>query len=225
MRRIFSTFIIILIIALLLIGLIYSIEKPSKITTITSYILTTYTSVYTEKLFITTTFTLTTTSQIPSTIITETITISTTYKPYITAYFSPKGGCEKAILEWINRANKSIHIMIYSFTLDSISDALISAYKKGIEVLIIFEKEQISKYSEDIKLKNAGIIVRYDNNPALMHNKVMIIDSKVVLTGSFNWSAQAEDKNNENLLIIIDNEIAELYEKEFQEIWNESTFY
>ncbi|MEM2929060.1 MAG: phospholipase D family protein [Nitrososphaerota archaeon] len=219
-----STFVIILIIALLLaIGLIYFIEKPPKITTITSYVPTTYTSTYTEKLFITTTFTLITTYQIPSTIITETITISTTYKPYMTAYFSPKGGCEKAIIEWINKANKSIHIMIYSFTLDSISDALILAYKKGIEVLIIFEKEQISTYSEDIKLKNAGINVKYDSNPASMHNKVMVIDSKVVLTGSFNWSSQAENKNNENLLIIIDNEIAELYEKEFQKIWNEST--
>ena len=219
-----STFVIILIIALLLaIGLIYFIEKPLKITTITSYIPTTYTTVYTEKIFITTIFTSTTTYQIPSTIITETITTTSTYKPYMTAYFSPKGGCEEAIIEWINKANKSIHIMIYSFTLDSISDVLISVYKKGIEVLIIFEKEQISKYSEDIKLKNSGINVKYDNNPALMHNKVMIIDSKVVLTGSFNWSSQAEDKNNENLLIIIDNEIAELYEKEFQKIWNEST--
>jgi phosphatidylserine/phosphatidylglycerophosphate/cardiolipin synthase-like enzyme len=141
----------------------------------------------------------------------------------MTAYFSPKGGCEEAIIEWINKANKSIHIMIYSFTLDSIGNALITAYKKGIEVLIVFEREQISKYSEDIKLKNAGINVKYDNNPALMHNKVMIIDNKVVLTGSFNWSSQAEDKNNENLLIIIDNELAELYEKEFQKIWSEAT--
>jgi len=201
-----TAFIIVLIIALLLvIGLTYFIEKTSKITTITSYISTTHTNVYTEKLFITTTYTL-----------------ATTYKPYMTAYFSPKGGCEEAIIEWINKANKSIHIMIYSFTLDSIGDALITVYKKGIEVLIIFEKEQISKYSEDIKLKNSGINVKYDNNPALMHNKVMIIDNKVVLTGSFNWSSQAEDKNNENLLIIMDNELAELYEKEFQKIWSET---
>jgi len=204
-KRIVSLLYLIGAFSLLVIGLTYFIEKPSKITTITSYISTTYTNVYTEKIFITTTYTLT-----------------TTYKPYMTAYFSPKGGCERAIIEWINRANKSIHIMIYSFTLDSIGDALITAYKKGIEVLIIFEREQISKYSEDIKLKNSGINVKYDNNPALMHNKVMIIDNKVVLTGSFNWSYQAEDKNNENLLIIMDNELAELYEKEFQKIWSET---
>ncbi len=219
--KILSKFIIVLIIALLLIGSIYFIEKISKIATITSYISITYTTIYTESFLITTTYT--TTHQMPSTTITETIIVSTTYKPYITAYFSPKGGCEKAIIEWINRANKSIHIMMYSFTLDSISDALILAHSKGIEILIIFEREQISKYSEDIKLENAGIDVRYDNNPALMHNKVMIIDNKVVLTGSFNWSSQAEERNNENLLIIIDKELAELYEKEFQKIWSEST--
>jgi phosphatidylserine/phosphatidylglycerophosphate/cardiolipin synthase-like enzyme len=208
--KILSKFIIVLIITLLLIGSVYFIEKISKTAIITSYIPITYTTtVYT------------TIHQISSITITETIIISATYKPYITAYFSPKGGCEKAIIEWINRANKSIHIMMYSFTLDSISDALILAHSKGIEILIIFEREQISKYSEDIKLKNAGINIRYDNNPALMHNKVMIIDNKVVLTGSFNWSSQAEEENNENLLIIIDNELAELYEKEFQKIWNE----
>ena len=56
-------------------------------------------------------------------------------------YFSPNGGCEKKLIYWFNKANFSIHIMIYSFTLDNISEALIAAHKRGIEVKVVFEKE------------------------------------------------------------------------------------
>lgn len=137
-------------------------------------------------------------------------------------YFSPRGGCENAIIEWISRANRSIHILIYSFTLDSISDAIISAYKRGIDVKIVFEQEQITQYSEYWKLKEAGVPVRNDTNPYSMHNKVMIVDEEIVITGSYNWSSSAENRNNENMIIIRSREIAEIYEREFEKIWEKS---
>ena len=137
-------------------------------------------------------------------------------------YFSPKGGCEEALLYWIGRANSSIHIMIYSFTLDSLGEALISAHSRGVEVKVIMEEGQVSRYSEYEKLKKAGISVRLDGNPALMHNKVAIIDGLILITGSYNWSKSAETRNNENLIIIMDEEIAKLYEEEFAKLWRQS---
>ena len=137
-------------------------------------------------------------------------------------YFSPRGGCEAQIIRWINRANISIHVLIYSFTLDSISNALINAYNRGVDVKIVFERDQVTKYSEYQKLKAAGVPVRNDTNPGLMHNKVMIIDGKIVLTGSFNWSVSAEKKNNENLIVIRSLYVARVYEEEFDKIWNNS---
>ena len=137
-------------------------------------------------------------------------------------YFSPKGGCEAQIIWWINRANISIHVLIYSFTLDSISNALINAYNRGVDVKIVFERDQVTKYSEYQKLKAAGVPVRNDTNPGLMHNKVMIIDGKIVLTGSFNWSVSAERRNNENLIVIRSIYVARVYEEEFDKIWNNS---
>lgn len=137
-------------------------------------------------------------------------------------YFSPKGGCEQQVIYWISRANSSIHILIYSFTSDSIGDALIEAHNRGIEIKIVFEKSQVSKYSEYFKLKAAGIEVRNDTNPKLMHHKVMIIDQIIILTGSYNWSYSAENKNNENLIIIKSKQIALIYEEEFQKIWSQS---
>lgn len=138
-------------------------------------------------------------------------------------YFSPNGGCEEKLIYWINKANRSIHIMIYSFTLDSIGEALINAYNKGVEVKIVMEKEQLTAYSEYYKLKKAGVEVKLDSNPALMHNKVAIIDGEIVITGSYNWTQNAETKNNENLLIIKNKGLAEVYELEFQKIWCQST--
>lgn len=134
-------------------------------------------------------------------------------------YFSPNGECESKVIEWIGRANSSIHILIYSFTLDTVSDALITTYNEGIEIKIVFEKSQITQYSEYYTLKTAGLSVRNDTNSKLMHHKVMIVDETIVLTGSFNWSKSGQENNDENLIIIKSTTIASLYEDEFQEIW------
>jgi hypothetical protein len=136
--------------------------------------------------------------------------------------FSPNGGCEDQVLYWIGRANVSIHVLIYSFTLDSIGDALVTAHNRGIEVQVVFEKGQISQYSEYQRLKDAGIAVRNDTNSHYMHDKIMIVDGIIVLTGSYNYSENAESYNNENLIVISSTFIAEAYEEEFAEIWNES---
>jgi len=136
-------------------------------------------------------------------------------------YFSPNGGCEETVLYWISRANSSIHVLIYSFTLDSIGDALVEAYGRGLEVKVVFEKSQISQYSEYRKLHDAGLEVRNDTNSDFMHNKVMIVDGTVVLTGSFNWSSSAENNNDENL-VVIKNNVANSFEARFQTIWDES---
>ncbi len=135
-------------------------------------------------------------------------------------YFSPKGGCEDQVLYWLGRANVSVHALIYSFTLDSIGDALIAAHNREVEVKILFEKSQISQYSEYKRLKASGVPVRNDTNSDLMHDKVLIVDGTIVLMGSFNWSNSAEEDNNENLIVINSTHIATVYEQEFQKIWN-----
>lgn len=166
--------------------------------------------------------TFTTTITIPSPVtITTTKTISQT-EPSIEilgTYFSPKGGCAEQIIYWINSANSSIHVLIYSFTLSNIADALIDAKNRGIDVKVVFEKGQISQYSQYFRLANAGISVRNDTNPDYMHNKVAIIDGIIVLTGSYNWSSSAENSNNENLIIIKSVDVAREYENVFIRIW------
>ena len=87
---------------------------------------------------------------------------------------------------WIDRANKTIYVAIYSFTHDEIGDALARARERGIDTKVIFEEEQISKYSEYWKIKISGVQVANNTNPYYMHNKFAVIDEYIVLTGSFN---------------------------------------
>ena len=144
------------------------------------------------------------------------------YTRILGVYFSPDGECEAKVIEWMRKANHTLHILIYSFTLDSLSDALVDAQNRGIEVKVVFEKSQISQYSEYWKLRNGGVPVRNDTNSKSMHHKVMIVDDAIVLTGSFNWSQNGQENNNENLVIIDDENVASSYSEEFQNIWDAS---
>ncbi len=135
-------------------------------------------------------------------------------------YFSPMDGCEDRILHWIGNANASIHILVYSFTLDSIGNALVEAHDRGVEVKAVFEERQLNTISEHEKLTKAGIAVRVDTNSRYMHDKVMIIDEVIVITGSYDWTETAETHNDENLIVISSAQIASAYEEEFSRIWD-----
>ncbi|MFN4191118.1 MAG: phospholipase D-like domain-containing protein, partial [Pseudothermotoga sp.] len=108
-------------------------------------------------------------------------------------HFSPSGGCTQAIIKQIDRAQREIKIMIYSFTSQSIATALLQAFNRGIHVeIIIDEGNDKSRYSQTPFLRQNGIMVYVDGKEAIHHNKVIIIDQRIVITGSFNFSKAAE---------------------------------
>jgi hypothetical protein len=133
--------------------------------------------------------------------------------------FSRVSECSSIIINLINRANRTVHVMVYSFTYDPLADALIMAHGRNVSVVVIIERQQANVTgSVYYKLLNAGVDVRLDSNPYLMHHKVAIIDGWIVITGSYNWSQSAEERNDENIVVIYDEAIAERYEQEFQRI-------
>ena len=130
----------------------------------------------------------------------------------ISVHFSPYGGCTEAIVHELNNAKSSILMQAYSFTSAPIAKALLAAYKKGIKVEVILDKSQLTeKYSSVTFLYNSGIPTRIDAVHAIAHNKVMIVDGETVITGSFNFTRAAEEKNAENLLVIGDRDLATKY--------------
>jgi len=127
-------------------------------------------------------------------------------------YFSPDGGAAAAIVAELDKATNSILVQAYSFTSAPIAAALVEAHKRGVKITVILDKGQkTAKYSSADFVSRAGITTLIDGKHAIAHNKVMIIDGRTVITGSFNFTKAAEEKNAENLLIICDRELADKY--------------
>jgi phosphatidylserine/phosphatidylglycerophosphate/cardiolipin synthase-like enzyme len=134
------------------------------------------------------------------------------YHPAVDVYFSPHGGCTEAILDEINGAQHCILVQAYSFTSDAIGAALVQCHARGVRVEVIMDRSQSSaRGSELTKLKAAHIPVYIDRVHKIAHNKILIIDWETVITGSFNFTANAEDDNTENLLVLHDKAPAERY--------------
>ncbi|OPY86545.1 MAG: Phospholipase D precursor [Smithella sp. PtaU1.Bin162] len=135
----------------------------------------------------------------------------------IDIHFSPRGGCEKAIINGINNAKNEIRVQAYSFTSAPIAKALLDAHKRGVNTKIILDKSQKKQsYSSYFFFKNQGVPVYIDSAHAIAHNKIIIIDRRIVITGSFNFTRAAEENNAENLLIITSPELAEKYLQNWQ---------
>jgi phosphatidylserine/phosphatidylglycerophosphate/cardiolipin synthase-like enzyme len=137
----------------------------------------------------------------------------------IRVYFSPHGGCTDAIVSEINQAKSEIFLQAYAFTSKPIVQALLRAQKRGVKISAVLDKSNRSqKYSAATFLKNMGIPVFIDDQHAIAHNKIIIIDNRVVITGSFNFSQAAETKNAENLLILDDlPDLTRAYRENFQQ--------
>jgi phosphatidylserine/phosphatidylglycerophosphate/cardiolipin synthase-like enzyme len=138
--------------------------------------------------------------------------------PQVTPYFSPKGGCQAAVVGELKKARREILVLAYSFTADPITYALVDAKKRGVHVDIVLDKSnEVERYSDLRIFLDQGLAPTVDHNHAIAHNKVMIIDGKTLVTGSYNFTKQAEDENAENLLIIKGHpELVKVYRQNFQ---------
>lgn len=138
-------------------------------------------------------------------------------------YFCPEDGCEGKTILAIKNASSSIYFMTFSFTSDPIGEEIIMKHEKGIEVKGMFDASQVAankKYSEFFKMNSSKLDVKIEKSKGKLHHKVFIIDNKTVVTGSYNPSASGNERNEENVLIIHDNRIAEEYLQEFERIWS-----
>ncbi|MBX0329447.1 FAM83 family protein [Oscillochloris sp. ZM17-4] len=138
-------------------------------------------------------------------------------------YFSPKDKPRPQIVEEISRARQSVDFLAFSYTSDDIGDAMIARQRAGVPVRGVFEKRNAQGIgSEFERLTKGKVDVLVDGNCYTMHHKVIIIDGRVVITGSYNFTGRAEDVNDENLIIIDDPAIAQLYEQEFERVYRQA---
>lgn len=161
-----------------------------------------------------------------SPIVGSAVTVTMTVEaPVVVEYcFTPIEACADLVTKWIGRANSSVHVLMYAFTLDTVAEALVAAKNRGVDVKIVMESHNaFSSGSEYEHLRQAGVDVRLDSNSAEMHHKVAIIDGHIVLTGSFNWTMRANTENDENLIVIDDVVLATVFEEQFQRVYSQAT--
>ena len=134
-------------------------------------------------------------------------------------YFCPEDSCKSRIKAVLEKAEKCIYFMTFTFTDDEIGDVLIDK-SKDIVVKGIMEKNNRNEWSEYWRFKSNGMDVKLDENRYNLHHKVFIVDNKIVITGSFNPTRSGNEMNDENILILHDEDVAKEYSKEFDKLWN-----
>src|SRR5437868_4692687 len=145
---------------------------------------------------------------------------------HIEAYFAPGTSCTDVIVREIAKAKTSVHVQAYSFTSAVIAKALTDADERGVKVVAILDASNRTKnYSAADFLIHEGIDTYIDSQHAIAHNKIIIIDGTTVLTGSFNFTKAADEKNAENLLVIRDPDVAAKYEQNWQLHFSHSEYH
>src|SRR6266545_297052 len=139
----------------------------------------------------------------------------------VDTYFSPDDGVLSALVPLLNSAQESIYFLAFSFTSNELGDIVREKAKAGLTVEGVMESQQVASNqgTEYDPFKQAGMMVRKDGNEGLMHHKVFVIDGKIVAFGSYNFSKSAEENNDENLIIVYDEAIAQQFIQEFTRVW------
>lgn len=138
-------------------------------------------------------------------------------------YFTPPAGAASGLIKQIDGAKKSIKVMAYGFTATNLAEALVRAKRRGVDVGLIQDEKSAQNNRETLPiLLAAAIDVRSDGKHAIQHNKVMLIDDDIVITGSYNFTNSAEKRNAENIMIVRSSYAAKRYADNWKTHWDHS---
>ena len=138
-------------------------------------------------------------------------------------YFTPPADVAAAVIDVINQSQSEVLVQAYGFTHNGIAQALVKAQERGVRVRVLLDQKSETTNRYVVELFNANNIrMRFDGNHAIAHNKVMIVDDNIVITGSFNFTNSAQTRNAENLLVLRSADLAQNYKANWQEHWNHS---
>lgn len=152
----------------------------------------------------------------------------------IEVYFTPSYAAEGAIEDLIDNADKTIDIAMYTFTSRYLAQHLVDAKKRGVKIRVVLDRgsndPKENRYTKYPYLKKNGINIRFAaahtykrwKRSGIMHNKFAVFDNKILETGSLNWTASAFMVNDENVLVIRRQDMANVYEEKFEELWKKA---
>ena len=134
--------------------------------------------------------------------------------------FEPRDDCGGRLAELIDAAGRSVRVCVFTVTDDRVSRRLLRAHERGVQVRLISDDDKSHDPGSDVeRLARAGVAVRLDQLPDHMHHKFAVFDDQVAVTGSYNWTRGAAERNHENLLITDDPRLVVPYVDEFERLW------
>ncbi len=138
------------------------------------------------------------------------------------AFFSPGDACRNTIIQRIDGAIKQLQICVFTISDDSITESLLAAHRRKIQIEVITDNDKSLDQGSDIEqLARAGIPVKMDITSNHMHHKFMIADQHTLITGSYNWTLSAAKYNHENILLTREANVIKSFSNEFDKLWNE----
>jgi phosphatidylserine/phosphatidylglycerophosphate/cardiolipin synthase-like enzyme len=141
----------------------------------------------------------------------------------IQVLFSAEDHVVSNLIALVNDAKVSVRFLAFSFTDYPLAQAMIDRAKVGVDIKGVYETFGSTSTGSELKtFWCAGVPVRQDGNGSFLHDKIIVIDNSIVVTGSLNYSSNADESNEENVVIVDNAEIAALYLREFDKLWNQA---
>ncbi len=138
------------------------------------------------------------------------------------AHFSPGDACRTRIASLLDGARKKADICVFTITDDRISERVLAAHQRGVQVRVITDNDKsLDQGSDASSLERRGVPLRVDRSEHHMHHKYAIFDDEVLLTGSYNWTRSAARYNRENVLITYDTEMVSAFGRDFDQFWRD----
>ncbi|MBZ5544916.1 MAG: FAM83 family protein [Acidobacteriia bacterium] len=136
-------------------------------------------------------------------------------------------GIAEILESLLAKAGRSIDVAVYRFNNPKLARALAEALERGLRIRLLLDRNKYEESASTRALISSGKIpfrVRYGRRGpgSKMHHKFAIIDSEVLVTGSYNWTLESEEQNHENLMILRNFEPLKIYQQEFETLWAES---
>lgn len=146
----------------------------------------------------------------------------TPQKQQMEALFFPSEDSYQRVIQVLKGAKQSLDICVFTITDDRITDVLFRHQEAGLPIRVITDDDKAADLGSDvIDLARQGMSVRFDNSPDHMHHKFAIIDRRLLLTGSFNWTRSASLRNQENLIITDQPALVASFQQEFDKLWHQ----
>ncbi|MCP4658869.1 MAG: hypothetical protein GY856_25945 [bacterium] len=138
------------------------------------------------------------------------------------ARFAPRQNCAECLRSLLAKACSNVEICVFTITDNSIADAILGAFRRGVRVRIITDDEKAwDRGSDVLDLREAGVPVRMDRSEDHMHHKFAVFDRRLLVTGSYNWTRSAARRNLENIAITDDRRLVGPFLEEFERLWQE----